>query len=83
MVKICAEPALMNGSGEIGVRCADHPHVYRFDTCSPQTADRSLLENLEHFGLETLGEEPDLVEEDRSAVSSLEEPGFRPPCVGE
>src|SRR5262249_50921656 len=46
MVKICAESALMNGNAEIGVRRADHPHVHRFETCSPQPADRSLLENL-------------------------------------
>src|SRR5262249_2844415 len=44
---------------------------------------RPLLEHLEKLGLQALGQEPDLVQEDRAPVGGLEEPRLRAPGIGE
>src|SRR5207302_5949390 len=61
----------------------ENPHVHGFVNGGPEPPHGALLQHLEELRLQRLGEEPDLVEEDRPAVRRLEEPRLGAPRVGE
>jgi hypothetical protein len=78
MVQILAEPALANRRRQIAVRRADDPDVDGLAVRAAETADRALLDGFQELGLETFGQQADLVEKDRAAMGGLEEAGL---CV--
>jgi hypothetical protein len=74
VVEVLAEASLLDGHREVLVRRGHDPDVDRLVAGSAQAADHAVLEDLQELGLERLGEEPDLVEEDRPAVGRLQQP---------
>jgi hypothetical protein len=83
VIEILAEHVLAHRSLEIGVGGADDPRVHRFRGGGAQASHGFLLEHLEKLGLEGLGQESDLVKEDRPVMCGLEEAGLCPARVGE
>ncbi len=74
VVEVRPEPSLLDRLGKVGVRRADDPRVGRLVAGASQPPDHALLQHLEELGLERLRQEADLVQEDRAAVSRLEQP---------
>ena len=83
VVEVLAEPALPGGRDQLHARGRDHPDVDRLAAGAAEPADRLVLDDLEELRLEPVGQEPDLVEEDRAAVGDLEESGLGVTGVGE
>jgi hypothetical protein len=83
VIEILAEHVLAYRSREIGVGGADDPRVHRFRGGGAQASHGFLLEHLEKLGLEGLGQESDLVKEDRPVMCGLEKAGLCPARVGE
>ena len=83
MIEVLAEPPRAHRSPEVLVRRGENPGVHRLVARGPEPPHRPLLEHLEELGLQRLGQEPDLVEEDRPAVRGLEEARLRAPRVRE
>src|SRR5262249_8319771 len=69
-----AEPARARRGLEIEVGRRDDPDVDRLALGRPEAPDGALLEYREELRLEALGQEPDLVQEERTPVRGLEEP---------
>ena len=63
MKEIFAKPASGRACLQILARGSDDPDVHRLSACTPQPSNRPVLQHREQLGLEALGEEPDLVEE--------------------
>ena len=83
VIEILAEHVLAHRSLEIGVGGADDPRVHRFRGGGAQASHGFFLEHIEKLGLEGLGQESDLVKEDRPVMCGLEEAGLCPAGVGE
>jgi len=83
MVEILAEPPLADRLLQVRVRRADDPGVGRLGMRAAQPTDGPLLENGQELGLQGVGKEADLVQEDRAEVRGLEEARLRPPGVRE
>ena len=83
VVEVLAKAPSLDGRFQIFVGRGQDPDVDRLVACAPQPPHRPLLEHLEELRLESLGQEPDLVQEDRAAVGGLKKTRFRPPGVGE
>ena len=73
VVEVLPESPLAGGRREVHVRGGDDPDIHRLAVRRAEPADHTLLDHLEELGLETLGQEPDLVEEERALVRGLEE----------
>src|SRR5262249_49146602 len=82
MVEILPEIALADRLRQVDVARADDPDVDRLSMGAAEAPHRALLEHLEQLGLQRLGQETDLVEEDRAAMRGLEEPGLGASRVG-
>jgi len=83
VVEVLAEAPLADRPAQVLVGRGEHPHVDRLVPRAAEPAHAALLERLQELGLERLGQEPDLVEEDRAAVRGLEEARLGAPRVGE
>ena len=83
MVEVLAEPPRADRLLEILAGRGDHPGVDRLAARAAEAAHGALLDHLQELGLQSLGHEPDLVEEDRAAVRGLEQAGLGLAGVGE
>src|SRR5262245_10841086 len=83
MKEILAEAAAANGGAQVLAGCSDDPRVRGLGARAAQTPDRSILERLEQLDLQRLLHQTDLVEEDRAAMSELQQTGLGLLCVGE
>jgi hypothetical protein len=83
VIEVLAEVVLADGRQKIAVRRADDPDVGGLAVRAAETPDRTLLDDLQQLGLETLRKQADLVEEDRSAMGGLKEAGLGAPGIGE
>jgi hypothetical protein len=59
------------------------PDVHRLGLRAPQAPDRAILKDGQKLGLEALGQQPDLVEEEGAPVCSLEQARLGLPRIGE
>ena len=83
VVEILAEAPVLDGRLQVGVGGADDPGIDGLGGGGAEAAHGPLLDDLEELGLQRLGEEPHLVEEDGAVVGRLEEPGLRAAGIGE
>ena len=83
VIEVFAEPPRLHRFREIVVRRGDDRDVDGLASRAAETADRALVDDLEELGLERVGQERDLVEEDRAAARGLKEAGLRLARVGE
>jgi hypothetical protein len=83
VVEVLAEAARPDGVLEVLAGGGHHPGVGGLAARAAEAADRALLDHLEELGLERLGREADLVQEEGPAVRGLEEPGLGLARVGE
>src|SRR5215510_7825 len=83
MVEIRAELSRPDRLRDLAIRGADDPDVHLLVPGGAQAAHGTLFDDLEQFRLERLGEESDLVQEQRAAMSGLEQTRLRTPGVGE
>ena len=77
MIEILAEPARARRGLEVEVGRGDDPDVHRLALGRAQAPDRALLQHREQLGLEPIGQEADLVQEQRAPVGGLEQPSLR------
>jgi hypothetical protein len=76
VIEVLAEPPRAHGLGQVQVARRDNPDG---DWLTPRAAEapyHAILDRGEELRLQRLGEERDLVEEERALVGRLEEPGL-------
>ena len=83
VVEVLSKAPLTDRRPEVLVGRGDDPHVHGLVPGGPEAPHRALFQHFEELRLERLGQEPDLVEEDRSAVRRLEEARLGAPRVRE
>src|SRR5205814_7150257 len=83
VVEVGAELAPRDHGLEVLVRRRDDAHVDRDGLVRADSPDLALLQHAEELGLEARAHLPDLVEEERSAASGLEDPGVGGDRAGE
>ena len=83
VVEVLAEAPLAHRGPQILVRRGEDPHVDRLVARRAEPPHAALFEHLEQLRLERLGQEPDLVEEDRAPVGRLEQARLGAAGVGE
>ena len=81
--KILAKPSPARAGFQILARGRDDPDVHRLGACTAQSSNRPVLQDCEQFGLEALGQEPDLVEEECAPVGGLEQASLGLVSIGE
>ncbi len=83
MVEVLAKSSGANRGGQILARRREHPRVGRLGARAAEAPDRTILERLEQLDLQRVRHQPDLVEEDRAAMSDLKKTGLGLLGVGE
>ena len=83
MVEVLAEPPLADRRAQVLVAGGENPHVDVLVAGGPEPTHRALLQDLEELRLERLGQETDLVEEDRPAMRCLQQARLGASRVGE
>jgi hypothetical protein len=83
VVEVLSESALPRRREQILAGGGEDPGVHRLAAGTAESPHLALLDDLQELGLHPLGKEPDLVEEDRSLVSRLEESRLRVVSAGE
>ena len=73
MIEILAESPGANRGGQVLARRREHPRVGRLGARAAKPPDRTILERLEQLDLQRVRHQPDLVEEDRAAMSDLKQ----------
>ena len=73
MVELPPEAARRHRGRQILAGGGDDPHVYRFVAGATEPTDLPRLDGGQQLGLKDVGERPDLIEEQRAVVRSLEE----------
>jgi len=72
MVEVLAKPATNYLSGKISICRSDHPYIDTDATVAPDPFERLLLENPEYFALRLKRHVGDFVNEQSSAMRTLE-----------
>src|SRR2546425_2857148 len=83
MVEVGTEGAFTDGALEINSRCRDEGDVNRLSARAAEPAHRAVLENAEELALQRDRQQADFIEEERAAMSGLEQARLRLACVGE
>ena len=83
MIEVLAKPVIADGAPEVCIGGADQPNVGGLPSSATQAADGALLDSGEELGLQGVGEQGDLVEEEDATVGSLEETGLGTAGIGE
>jgi len=83
VVEVIAEAAGSDRSFEVGVGGAQDPGIGGLGAGGAEAADGTVLESREELGLNGLGQERDLVEEEDAPVGGVEEAGLGVAGIGE
>ena len=83
VVEVLAERPGLSRPGQVLVGGRQDPHVHGLAPGAAQPADGPVFERFQKLRLEGLGQESDLIQEDRAVVRRLEQPGLRVTRVGE
>jgi hypothetical protein len=83
LIEVLAEPPLAYRGREVLARRGQDPDVDRVVARGPESPHPPLLEGLQELRLEPLGQEADLVQEERPAVRRLEEARLAVAGIGE
>ena len=83
VIEVLAKSSGANRGGQILARRREHPRVGRLGARAAKATDRMIVERLEQLGLQRVRHQPDLVEEDRAAMSDLKKARFGLLGVGE
>src|SRR5262249_37318801 len=83
VIEIRAKSAHLCRRHEILAGRRDEPHVHRLAARAAETANGLLLNDLQELALQSLRQQPDLVQEHDAIVSDLEQTRLRLPGIGE
>jgi hypothetical protein len=82
MVQLPPEAARLHRGRQILAGGGDDPHIYRFVAGATESTDLPRFDGSQQLGLKDVGKRPDLIEEQRAVVCSLEETSLGRAGVG-
>src|SRR6266567_2926649 len=83
MVEVSTEVAATDRALEIDTGRRDEGDVYRLGACAPEPTHGAVLEDAKELALQCDRQQANLIEEDRAAMSGLEQAGLRLARIGE